>query len=128
MDKWEGAQLNQAKEILATELTTMVHGSEEAEKAKTAAKSVFTSGSAENMPVTKLEDEDFTEDEIDIRKVLQKAGFAGSLTEGKRAVEQGGVSVNGEAVTDPFQKYTKDDFEAEFVLRKGKKKFCRVER
>lgn len=128
MDKWEGAQLNQAKEILATELTTMVHGSDEAEKAKTAAKSVFTSGSAENMPVTKLEDEDFTEDEIDIRKVLQKAGFAGSLTEGKRAVEQGGVSVNGEAVTDPFQKYTKADFQAEFVLRKGKKKFCRVER
>jgi len=126
MDKWEGAQLNEAKRILASELTTMVHGEEEAKKAEAAAKAVFTTGSAENMPETELEDADFGEDGIDIRKVLQKAGFATSLTEGKRAVEQGGVSVNGEAVTDPFQKYRKADFAKEFVLRKGKKKFCKV--
>jgi tyrosyl-tRNA synthetase len=126
MESWEGSQLNEAKRILASELTAMVHGEDEAKKAEAAAKSVFTSGVAENMPETHLTDDDFTDGQIDIRKILQKAGYASSLTDGKRAVEQGGVSVNGEAVKDPFQKYQKEDFDKEFVLRKGKKKFCKV--
>ena len=79
------------------------------------------------MPKVTLSEEDFTEGEIDIRKVLSVAGFVSSLSEGKRAVEQGGVSVNGEKVTDPFAKFTKADFESEFVLKKGKKKFAKVE-
>ena len=127
MESWKDAKINEAKEILAYELTKMVHGEEEANKAKETAHAVFTTGSVENMPKVTLSEEDFTEGEIDIRKVLSVAGFVSSLSEGKRAVEQGGVSVNGEKVTDPFAKFTKADFESEFVLKKGKKKFAKVE-
>ncbi len=127
MEKWEGAKLNEAKEILAYELTKLIHGEEKAESAKEASHNVFSSGSAENMPSIKLSEDDFTDGEIDIRKLLSSVGFVGSLSEGKRAVEQGGVSVNGEKVDDAFKKYTKDSFKKEFIIKKGKKKFARIE-
>ncbi len=127
MEKWEGAKLNEAKEILAYELTKLIHGEEKAEAAKEASHNVFSSGSAKNMPSIKLSEDDFTDGEIDIRKLLSSVGFVGSLSEGKRAVEQGGVSVNGEKVDDAFKKYTKDSFKKEFIIKKGKKKFARIE-
>lgn len=127
MEKWEGAKLNEAKEILAYELTKLIHGEEKAEAAKEASHNVFSSGSAENMPSIKLSEDDFTDGEIDIRKLLSSVGFVDSLSEGKRAVEQGGVSVNGEKVDDAFKKYKKDSFKKEFIIKKGKKKFARIE-
>ena len=126
MEKWEGSQLNTAKEILAYELTKMVHGEEEANKSQAAAKAIFTSGSAENMPEEKISEESFRDGSIDIVGVLVAAKLANSRNEARRAVEQGGVTVNGEKITDIHTSYTADDFKEEFVLRKGKKKFCKV--
>ena len=126
MEKWEGSQLNTAKEILAYELTKMVHGEEEANKSQAAAKAIFTSGSAENMPEEKITEESFRDGSIDIVGVLVAAKLANSRNEARRAVEQGGVTVNGEKITDIHASYTTDDFKEEFVLRKGKKKFCKV--
>ncbi|MBQ1598330.1 MAG: tyrosine--tRNA ligase [Lachnospiraceae bacterium] len=126
MEKWEGSQLNTAKEILAYELTKMVHGEEEANKSQAAAKAIFTSGSAENMPEEKITEESFRDGSIDIVGVLVAAKLANSRNEARRAVEQGGVTVNGEKITDIHASYTADDFKEEFVLRKGKKKFCKV--
>ena len=98
MDKWEGSQLNTAKEILAYELTKLVHGEEEAEKAQAAAKALFSSGNAANMPTYELTEDDFNGDEIDILSILQKSGLAPSRSEARRNVEQGGVSVDGNQV------------------------------
>ena len=127
MDHWEGAQLNEAKEILAYELTSLVHGEEEAVKAKEAAKALFSGGvSAENMPEEKLSDEDFKEDTIDILSLLVAAKLATSRNEARRAVQQGGVSVNNEKITDEKALFKKSDFSDDFVLKKGKKKFCKV--
>lgn len=126
MDKWEGEQLNEAKKILAHELTSMVHGEDEAKKAESAAISVFTTGSAENMPEAQISDSDFKDGKIDIVGVLVAAKLAGSRNEARRAVEQGGVSVNGEKVTDIHTSYETADFSKDFVLKKGKKKFCKV--
>ena len=124
---WDDQRINEAKEILAFEITKMVHGEEEAQKAQDAARAIFSTGSAENMPIVNISSDDFTDGEIDIRKLLVCAGFASSMTEGKRAVEQGGVSVNGDKISDPFYKFKNEDFNEEFVLKKGKKKFCRIE-
>ena len=128
MDKWEGSQLNTAKEILAYELTKLVHGEEEAEKAQTAARALFSGqGSLENMPSFNLTDEDFTDGSIDILAVLQKSGLAPTRSEARRNVEQGGVSVNGEQVKDIKASYTKADFAGEgMVVKRGKKKFMKV--
>ena len=128
MDKWEGSQLNTAKEILAYELTKLVHGEEEAEKAQTAARALFSGqGSLENMPSHNLTDEDFTDGSIDILAVLQKSGLAPTRSEARRNVEQGGVSVNGEQVKDIKASYTKADFAGEgMVVKRGKKKFMKV--
>ena len=126
MDKWEGEQLNEAKKLLAHELTSMVHGEDEAKKAESAAISVFTTGSAENMPEAQISDSDFKDGKIDIVGVLVAAKLAGSRNEARRAVEQGGVSVNGEKVTDIHTSYETADFSKDFVLKKGKKKFCKV--
>ena len=128
MDKWEGSQLNTAKEILAYELTKLVHGEEEAEKAQTAARALFSGqGSLENMPSFNLTDEDFTDGSIDILAVLQKSGRAPTRSEARRNVEQGGVSVNGEPVKDIKASYTKADFAGEgMVVKRGKKKFMKV--
>jgi len=127
MDKWEGSQLNQAKEILARELTTLVHGEDEAKKAETSAKEIFTSGAAINMPNTVLTDEECTDEGIDILSVLLKTGMVPSKSEARRAVTQGGVSVNGKKVLDIYTTYAKEDFQGEgLVVKKGKKNFIRV--
>ncbi len=127
MEKWEGSELNKAKEILAFELTQLVHGTEEANKAQEAAKALFAGGAnSENMPKTTLADTDFTDGVIDILSILVKAGMTASKSEARRAVEQGGVSVNGEKVTDAKAVFAKDAFEDEFVVKKGKKSFQKI--
>ena len=127
MEKWEGSELNKAKEILAFELTQLVHGTEEANKAQEAAKALFAGGeNSENMPKTTLADTDFTDGVIDILSILVKAGMTASKSEARRAVEQGGVSVNGEKVTDAKVVFAKDAFENEFVVKKGKKSFQKI--
>ena len=127
MDSWEGSQLNQAKEILAYELTKLVHGEEEAEKAQASARALFSAGNAENMPTFELTDEDFMDGKIDILGVVAKAGLTASRSEARRAVEQGGVTVNGEKVTDIKTFYEKDAFAGEgMIVKRGKKNFKRI--
>ncbi|MCF2643644.1 MAG: tyrosine--tRNA ligase [Lachnospiraceae bacterium] len=128
MDKWEGSQLNQAKEILAFELTKLVHGEEEAKKAEEGAKALFSgAGNTENMPTTELTDEDFADGDMDILAVLVKANLAGSRSDARRAVEQGGVSVDGEKVTDIHTTYSADTFSCDGkVIKRGKKKFAKI--
>lgn len=127
MDHWEGSQLNTAKEILAFELTKMIHGQEEAESAQQAARQMFQSGNAENMPKKELTAEDFTDQAIDIISMLQKSGLVPSRAEGRRAVEQGGVSVNGDKVTDIKETYSISDFQGDgIVLKRGKKNFIKL--
>ena len=124
MDKWEGSQLNTAKEILAFELTKLVHGEEEAQKAQSAARAIFTGGgSHENMPTTTLTDGDFTDGKIGVLDMMVKAGLAASKGEARRLVVQGGVSINDEKVTEPTLTLEKESFEKEVILRKGKKVF-----
>ena len=127
MDKWEGAQLNTAKEILAFELTKLVHGEEEATKAQEGARALFSSGNAADMPTAELSDEDFADGNIDILTLLHKSGLVASKSEGRRAVQQGGVAVDGEKVSDIATTFAKADFEGEGkVVRKGKKNFRKV--
>ena len=122
MDAWEGSQLNTAKEILAFELTKLVHGEEEATKAQETARAVFAgAGSHENMPTTTIADSDFVDGKIGILDLMLKAGLTASKGEGRRLVQQGGVSVNDQKVLDPATMYEKADFEADFILKKGKK-------
>ena len=129
MDTWEGAQLNTAKEILAFELTKLVHGEEEATKAQEAAKALFSSGNAANMPSAELTAEDFTDGVIDILTLLVKSGLVPSKSEARRAVEQGGVSVDGEKVTDIKAVLDAGTFDGEgIVLKRGKKNFRKVTR
>ena len=128
MESWEGAQLNEAKEILAFELTKLVHGEEEATKAKEASHALFAGGSNNtNMPTVTVTAEDFPDGELDIISVLVKAGLCESRGDGRRNIQQGGVSVNDEKVTDISTKYTLDDFKGEgLIIRRGKKKFAKV--
>ena len=128
MDSWEGSQLNDAKDILAYELTKLVHGEEEAEKARTASKALFGGGAdLSNMPTVEITEADFREGPMDVITLLQKAGLAGSRYEGRRNVEQGGVEVEGEKVTDIARTYTVADLSGEgLIVKRGKKKFCRV--
>ena len=127
MDSWEGSKLNEAKEILAYELTSMVHGEEEAKKAQEGARAVFSTGSSEHMPTSELSAEDFTDDKIDIVTLLVKAELAKTRNEGRRAVEQGGVSVDGEKITDSKYAVEKAAFgEDGIVLKKGKKNFKKI--
>ena len=128
MDHWEGSQLNRAKEILAYELTNLVHGEEEAKKAEEAAKALFAgAGSSENMPTVVLTDDKFIDGVIDILGILVAAGLASSRSEARRAVEQGGVSVKGDKVADIKTSYTKDSIGAEeFIVKKGKKSFKKI--
>ena len=124
MDKWEGAQLNKAKEILAYELTELVHGKEEADKAMAAAKDIFTgAGASENMPTTTLSDEDFTDGQIGVLTLMVKCGLAASNGEARKLVQGGGVSLNGEKVADFKQMLDKDFFNEECIIKKGKKTF-----
>ncbi len=127
MEVWEGSELNKAKEILAFELTKLVHGEEEANKAMEASKALFAGGgNLENMPTTQLSDDDFTDGNIDIMSILVKAGMTASRSEARRAVEQGGVTVNGEKVTDIKTVYAKGTFAEEFIIKKGKKSFNKI--
>ena len=127
MDKWEGSELNKAKEILAYELTKLVHGEEEAVKAQEAARALFTTGGAANMPTAELTDEDFVDGKIDILTVLAKSGLVPSKSEARRALQQGGVAVDGEKVTDTYLTFTKEELAAtEKVIRRGKKNFRKI--
>lgn len=126
MESWEGSQLNDAKEILAWELTNLVHGKEEADKARDASHALFAGGgSKENMPTTILAEEDFKDGSIDILSMLVKAGLCTTRSDARRNVEQGGVSVNDEKVTDIKAVYAKDAFQNEFIVKKGKKSFMK---
>ena len=126
MDAWEGAQLNQAKEILAFELTKLVHGEEEANKAQEGARALFGAGNTENMPTKELAADDLTDGAIDILTLLVKTGLVPSKSEARRAVEQGGVTVDGEKVTDIKATFTADALKNGIVLKRGKKSFMKV--
>ena len=128
MDHWEGSRLNEAKEILAFELTKLVHGEEEAQRAQEGARALFAGGgNTANMPEAELSDEDFENGEIGILRLLVKAGLASSNGEARRNVEQGGVSVDGEKITDVKAQIAKDSIgEDGIVLKRGKKKFMRI--
>ena len=126
MDKWEGSQLNTAKEILAYELTKLVHGEEEANKAQSAAKAIFAGGgSHENMPSTTLTEDDLTDGEIGILDMMVKASLAASKGEARRLVTQGGVSLDDQKITDPQYRVTAEALKKGVVLKKGKKVFHR---
>ena len=127
MDQWEGSQLNQAKEILAFELTKLVHGEEEAAKSQESARALFSKGVAADMPTAELSEEDFTDGTIDMISVLCKSGLVQSRSEGRRAIEQGGVSLENEKVTDVKAVFGKDTFAGEgAVVKRGKKNFRKV--
>ena len=128
MDKWEGSQLNTAKEILAFELTKLVHGEEEATKAQEGARALFAGGAnTDNMPTCELSEEDFADDNIDILTVLTKSGLAASRSEARRNVEQGGVSVDGTQIKDIKAVFAKDQFAGDgVVVKRGKKNFKKV--
>ena len=126
MDSWEGAQLNTAKEILAYELTKLVHGEEEAKKAQDSARALFSQGDAANMPTTTLTEEDLEDGCLDILTMLVKAELVPSKSEARRAVQQGGVSVDGEKITNIHEVFTEDAFKAGIVLKKGKKNFRKI--
>ena len=128
MESWEGSQLNRAKEILAFELTQMVHGAEEAQKAQEAARALFGSGAnSENMPTTEITAADLTDGAINILDLMQKAGLIASKGEGRRLVQQGGVSVDDVKVTDIAKTCTAADFEkGHVIIKKGKKVFHKV--
>jgi tyrosyl-tRNA synthetase len=126
MESWQGSELNKAKEILAFELTKLVHGEEEAAKALEAAKGLFSSGSSANMPSADIPKADLVDGSIDAIGILVKSGLVSSRSEGRRAIEQGGVAVNGEKVTDVNARFDEAAFEDEFVIRRGKKNFRRI--
>lgn len=129
MDHWEGSQLNRAKEILAFELTKLVHGEEEALKAQESARALFAGGNAAEMPTCQLSEEDFQNGSIDILGVLVKSGLCASRSEARRAVEQGGVTVENDKVTDIKTVYEPERFDGEgIVVKRGKKNFRRIKR
>ena len=122
MDKWEGSQLNRAKEILAFELTSMVHGEEEAKKAEASAKALFSgAGASDNMPTTELSDGDLTDGSIDIMSLLVKTGLCSSKSDARRNIQQGGVSVDGAKVTDIGRSFSADELKNGVVIWRGKK-------
>ena len=129
MNDWEGSQLNEAKDILAYELTKLVHGEEEAKKAREASKALFGGGmDSANMPTTVLADEDFTDGKIDILEVLVKTGITKSRGEGRRLVQQGGVSADDKKVSDIGLSFTSEQLKAEpVIIKKGKKIFHKVQ-
>ena len=127
MDKWEGSQLNTAKEILAFELTKLVHGEEEAAKAQESARVLFSGGNAANMPTAAITKENLRDGEIDIMGLLVASGLCASRSEARRAVQQGGVAVNGEKVGSIEASYKPEDINKEdFVLRRGKKNYRKI--
>ncbi|MEG0114851.1 MAG: S4 domain-containing protein, partial [Hydrogenoanaerobacterium sp.] len=125
MEKWQGSELNKAKEMLAYELTKMVHNEDAADKALEAARAVFGMGGvSENMPSTKLADEDFTDGKLLVLDLLVKTGLAPSKAEARRLVQQGGITIDENKLADPMAVISKEDFKNGFlVLKKGKKVF-----
>ncbi len=128
MDSWEGSQLNTAKEILAFELTKLVHGEDEANKAQEGARALFSGkGNTDNMPTVELTADDFNDDSVLVSDIMIKAGIAKSKGECRRLIEQGGVSVDDQKVTEPFKALSKIDFEKGYVIiKKGKKVFYKA--
>jgi len=127
MDKWEGSQLNKAKEILAYELTGLVHGEEEAKKAEASAKALFAgSGVSENMPSTEISQDDLNDGTLDILNILVKTGLCSSKSEARRNIQQGGVTVNEEKITDIAKSYTADELRQGLVVKRGKKNFNKL--
>ena len=128
MDKWEGSQLNEAKEILAYELTKLVHSEEEAKKAQESARALFGAGAGDgsDAPVAELSEEDFKDGQVDILTIVHKAGLAASRSEARRNVQQGGVTVDGEKVTDIGTTYTREQMETGLLVKRGKKNFKKV--
>lgn len=126
MDQWEGSKLNEAKEILAYELTKLVHSEEEARKAQDSARALFGSGNAEDMPTAVLSPGDFRDGKADILTIVHKSGLCASRSEARRNVQQGGVSVDGEKVTDIAASYTMEQVKAGLVVKRGKKSFKKV--
>lgn len=127
MESWQGSELNRAKEVLAYELTKLVHGEEEADRALESAKALFSQGNAADMPTAELAADDFADDKIDILTLLVKAGLVPSKSEARRNVEQGGVSVDGEKVTDLKATFDKKIFMSDgIVVKRGKKSFRKV--
>ena len=126
MSHWEGSELNKAKEILAFELTQMVHGTEEATKAQETARGLFAGGGSANMPEAELTAEDLNEGKIDIITMLLKGGLAASRSDARRNIQQGGVEADGVKVTDPFQTFEADQLKEGIVVKRGKKNFVRI--
>ena len=128
MSDWEGSKLNEAKDMLAYELTSLVHGKEEADKAREASKALFSGGgNLDNMPTAELNAGDFSEGSITLINILSKAKLVSSNSEGRRAIEQGGVTVNGEKITDVKKTYTSEEINKEdFIVKRGKKNFAKI--
>jgi len=126
MNGWEGSQLNTAKEILAYELTKLVHGQDEAEKAQASAKALFGAGPGADIPTATLTDEDFVDGAADILTMLVKSGLVKSKSEARQAVQQGGVSVEGEKITDIRASFTREQIAGGLLLKKGKKSFMKI--
>ena len=126
MSTWEGSQLNRAKEILAYELTSLVHGQEEADKAQSSAKALFGSGESADIPTTMLEDSDFVDGIVDLLTMLVKTGLVKSKSEARQNVVQGGISVDGEKVSDIKATYSKDQLKGGILIKKGKKSYMKV--
>ncbi len=127
MEKWEGAELNKAKEILAFELTKLVHSEEDAVRSQESARALFSAGNAENMPTKELTADDFTDGKIDILAILQKSELVPSRAEGRRAVEQGGVTVDNEKISDAKLAFSLEELKGEgIIVKRGKKNFRRV--
>jgi tyrosyl-tRNA synthetase len=127
MDKWEGSQLNRAKEILAYELTSLVHGEEEAKKAEASAKALFAGGAeGGNVPTTELSDADLVDGKLDILSILVKSGLCASKSEARRNVQQGGVTVDDAKITDIAAAYDAEALRKGIMVRRGKKNFNKI--
>ena len=127
MSHWEGSQLNRAKEILAYELTSLVHGEEEAKKAEASAKALFAGGgSNENMPTTEITESELNDGAIDIMTVLVRSGLCASKSEARRNIQQGGVTVNDEKITDISKSFGADELKKGIIVRRGKKNYSKV--
>ena len=127
MSHWEGSQLNRAKEILAYELTSLVHGEEEARKAEASAKALFAGGgSNENMPTTEITESELNDGAMDIMTVLVRSGLCASKSEARRNIQQGGVTVNDEKITDISKSFGADELKKGIIVRRGKKNYSKV--
>ena len=127
MDKWEGSQLNTAKEILAFELTKLVHGQEEAEKAQSAARALFAGGGDDaNTPSTEISKDELQDGSIDVISLLVRSELVKSRSDGRRAIEQGGVSIDGEKISDVKATVDEDRLAEGILLKKGKKNFRKI--